>query len=58
MNTNTPVRTLYWRAMARVTRRALSRAESVKSGCQECIRDDDALLREAVRLANRLARMD
>ena len=54
----TPVRTLYWRAMARVARRAAGFAVSVRSGCPECVRDDADLLREAVRLANRLARMD
>ena len=54
----TPARTLYWRAMARVTRRAAGLAASTRYGCPECIRDDADLLREAVRLANKLARME
>jgi len=54
----TPARTLYWRAMVRVARRAAGLAASTRYGCPECIRDDADLLREAVRLANKLARME
>lgn len=57
MPANTPVRTLYYRAMRRVERRARTYVATLRDDptCADCLALDDRLLREACRLANRLA---
>jgi hypothetical protein len=49
--------TLYWRAIRRVERRAAAfvATRDTHPSCGDCVREDLALLGEAVRLANRLA---
>jgi len=59
----TPVRTIYWRAMARVTRRARQARAAYMAGGSDAYsihrrERAERLLHEAVRVANRLARME
>lgn len=59
MPRNTPIGTLYRRAIRRVDRRAATYratlAEHLGFPCVQCLREDEQLLREACRLANNLA---